>query len=99
MEYLSIILIVVALIIGLVVGFVLANSSVNKSTKKQAETMIKEAELKNEAIKQEKIMQAKEKFLQLKSDHDKNVQERNAALAVNENKLKQARNLTRKTKT
>ncbi len=89
MEYLSIILIVVALIIGLVVGFILANSSINKSAKKQAETMVKEAELKNEAIKQEKIMQAKEKFLQLKSEHDKSVQERNGALAVNENKLKQ----------
>jgi ribonucrease Y len=89
MEYLSIILIVVALIIGLVIGFVLANSSVNKSAKKQAETLIKEAEVKNEAIKQEKIMQAKEKFLQLKSEHDKSIQERNAAVAVNENKLKQ----------
>jgi ribonucrease Y len=50
---------------------------------------VKEAEVKNEAIKQEKIMQAKEKFLQLKSEHDKSVQERNASLVVNENKLKQ----------
>ncbi len=89
MEYLSIVLIVVALIIGLVVGFILANSNVNKSAKKQAETLVKEAEVKNEAIKQEKIMQAKEKFLQLKSDHDKSVQDRNATLVVNENKLKQ----------
>jgi ribonucrease Y len=89
MEYLSIILIVVALIIGLVVGFILANSSINKSAKKQAETLVKEAEVKNEAVKQEKIMQAKEKFLQLKSEHDKSVQDRNAALVVNENKLKQ----------
>jgi ribonucrease Y len=89
MEYLSIILIAVALIIGLFVGFILANSSLNKSAKKQAETLVKEAEVKNEAIKQEKIMQAKEKFLQLKSEHDKSVQERNASLVVNENKLKQ----------
>jgi ribonucrease Y len=89
MEILSIVLIVVALIIGLVLGFVVANSSINKSAKKEAENLVKEAEVKNEAVKQEKIMQAKEKFLQLKSEHDKSVQEKNAAISSSENKLKQ----------
>jgi ribonuclease Y len=50
---------------------------------------LKEAEVKAEALKNEKIMQAKEKFLQLKTDHDKVITEKNQALIAVENKVKQ----------
>jgi ribonucrease Y len=92
MGTIAIIFIVVALIAGVVVGFVISNSRLNAGAQKEKENLIKEAEVKSEAIKQEKILQAKEKFLQLKAEHDKNVQERNGALVVNENKLKQKDN-------
>ncbi|MFL5752169.1 MAG: ribonuclease Y [Bacteroidia bacterium] len=85
----ALVIIVAALIIGLVVGFVLANSKLNGSIKKEKENQVKEAEVKAEAIKQEKILQAKEKFLQLKSDHDRAVQERNNEIAKIEQRIKQ----------
>ena len=96
MSILVIILISIALIAGVVAGFVISNSKLNKSGemekenfKKQKENMLKEAEVKNEALKQEKILQAKEKFLQLKAEHDKTTNERNQQLVVLENKAKQ----------
>lgn len=92
METIAIIFIGVALIAGVVVGFIIANSRLNAGAQKEKENLIKEAEVKSEALKQEKILQAKEKFLQLKAEHDKTVQERNNALATNENKLKQKDN-------
>jgi ribonuclease Y len=85
-------------ILGLVVGFILAGSRLNKSAKKEKENLIKEAEVKAEALKQEKILQAKEKFLQLKAEHDKTIQEKNNHIAVSENRIKQKENdLSKKT--
>ena len=88
--------IALALIAGVVAGFMIANSRLNKSgemekenLQKQKENILKEAEVKNEALKQEKILQAKEKFLQLKAEHDKAVNERNQHLITLENKAKQ----------
>jgi len=85
----AIIAISVALIGGLVVGFILANSRLNKSGQQEKDNLIKEAELKNEAVKQEKILQAKEKFFQLKTQHDKQVAEKNQELQKREHNIKQ----------
>ena len=84
METLTIIFIAGGLLLGVIVGFLIANSKLNSSAKKEKENLIKEAEVKAEATKQEKILQAKEKFLQLKSEHDKSVQERTNQLNVAE---------------
>ena len=89
MSVLAIIFIAVALIAGVVAGFVIANSRLNKSSVQEKQNLIKEAEVKAESFKQEKILQAKEKFLQLKAEHDKTVNERNQHLAQLENKAKQ----------
>ena len=86
---LTTIFIAVALIGGVVAGFVIANSRLNKSSVQEKTNLIKEAEVKAETFKQEKILQAKEKFLQLKAEHDKAVNERNQQLVVLENKAKQ----------
>ncbi|MBS1646553.1 MAG: ribonuclease Y [Bacteroidetes bacterium] len=85
----AIIAISAALIGGLIIGFLLANSRLNKSAQQEKENLTKEAELKNEAVKQEKIMQAKEKFHQLKTQHDKQVADRNNEIARKENAIKQ----------
>lgn len=50
----------------LVTNYVLKNS-----IKKRCEAAVKEAEAEGEMIKKEKILQAKEKFIQLKSEHDR----------------------------
>jgi len=89
MEILTILFIAGALILGVIAGFLIAGSKLNAGAKKEKENLIKEAEVKAEATKQEKILQAKEKFLQLKAEHDKATQDRNNQIAVAENKIKQ----------
>lgn len=89
MDIVTIMIIVGALILGIVAGFILAGSKINASAQKEKENLIKEAEVKAESVKQEKILQAKEKFLQLKSEHDKSIQEKNAHILQTENKIKQ----------
>ena len=81
------------LLIGLIIGWFLGGSSINKGMVKQAQskasTIIREAEIKAKAEREEKILQAKEKFLQLKSEHDKSVQSRNSEISKSENRIKQ----------
>jgi ribonuclease Y len=61
----------------------------NVILKKKKEQIIIDAEKEGEAIKKEKIFQAKEKFLQLKSEHEAFINERNAQVQQYENKVKQ----------
>ena len=51
--------------------------------------MVQEAEAEAEMIRKDKILQAKEKFLQLKAEHEKVINEKNSRLSAIENKLKQ----------
>lgn len=51
--------------------------------------IIREAEAESEVIKKDKMLQAKEKFLQLKAEHEKMINERNSKIVVAENKIKQ----------
>lgn len=67
-----------------------------KNTKKQIEeantqaaNILKEAELRAETIKKEKQLEAKERFVQLKSEHEREVMERNRKVVDVENRLKQ----------
>ena len=69
-----------------VVLFVVARKIILKNRK---EEIIRKAEAEGESIKKEKIYQAKEKFLQLKSEHEAYINDRNAQLQQQENKLKQ----------
>ncbi|MBP0905556.1 ribonuclease Y [Mariniflexile gromovii] len=74
----SIILIAGCVILGLVIGFIIAKaleknnaSKLVKEAKKSATLILKEANSEGEAIKKDKLLQAKEKFLELKSEHEK----------------------------
>ncbi|MBT8308390.1 MAG: ribonuclease Y [Maribacter sp.] len=65
-------------IAGLVVGFVIAKfmekgkaSKIIANAKKEANSILKEAKIEGENIKKDKIFQAKEKFLELKAEHEK----------------------------
>ena len=69
-----------------VLGCILVRNFILKGKK---EEILKNAEAEGEAIKKEKIFQAKEKFLQLKSEHEAYINERNAQALQLENKLKQ----------
>ncbi len=74
--------------VGLVVGFFILKAITSKSTKKILETADKEGE----QIKRDKIHQAKEKFFQLKSEHERTVNKKNQDIGKTENKLKQKEN-------
>ena len=64
---------VVALIIGFLIAKLLERnnaSQVVKNAKKNAQSIIKEAKIEAEATRKDKILQAKEKFIELKSEHE-----------------------------
>jgi ribonucrease Y len=51
--------------------------------------MLDEINEKAEIVKKNKILETREKFLQMKSEHEADVNKRNAALVANENRVKQ----------
>src|SRR3982751_2446735 len=86
----------IAAIAALVVGIIAGKFIFAKDTRKrveeaelQAQTLIKEAQLRAETNKKEKEIEAKERFVQLKAEHDREVNERNRKIADGENRLKQ----------
>jgi len=85
----SIIFIVVATVAGLVIGFLIASPILRKSIEGKGQLKIKEAEIEGEKIKNEKLHQAKEKFLQMKSEHESYVSEKNRNALNAESKAKQ----------
>ena len=85
----------ICLILGLVAGTLFAKSSLNskakfivKDAKKSAENIIENANVKAEAIKKEKEAQAKVKFLELKSQHDENINSREKKMQEAEKRIR-----------
>lgn len=93
----DIISIVIGLLLGIIVGGIVVYFFLGKGIKSKKEAILKAANIKAEAIKKDKIIQAKEKFLSLKSEHDKTVNGRNRKLQEKENKFNQKdKNLNKK---
>ncbi|WP_394805716.1 ribonuclease Y [Nonlabens ulvanivorans] len=75
---------IVALIVGLAIGYFIAKSIVEKGkasqliadAQKEAKSLVKEAQVEGEKIKNEKTFKAKEKFIELKSQHEKEIMNR-----------------------
>ncbi len=87
METVTIIIVsLIGAMVGAGIGFYFVN---NIFLKKKKEEIIKEAQAKGESIKKEKIFQAKEKFLQLKSEHEQYINEKNSNIQQMENRAKQ----------
>ncbi len=80
---------VVIAAISLGLGMLIAGTIMRKNIVRKSQHILKEAISESEVLKKEKILQAREKFLQLKADHEKYVSEKNQKIAVAENKLKQ----------
>jgi ribonuclease Y len=82
----------VALLAGIVAGkFIFAKNTKHKvdEAESQARKIIAEAQTSAETIKQQKQLEAKEKFLALRSEHDKEVLDRNRKLGESENRTRQ----------
>ncbi|MDV3505655.1 ribonuclease Y [Elizabethkingia anophelis] len=90
---------ILCLVIGALVGFLLSKSSLNskarfiiEDAKKSAENLIEKANVQAESIKKEKNVQAKEKFLELKAEHDNNIQQREKKIQEAEKRTKDKEN-------
>ncbi|MEG1589477.1 Ribonuclease Y [Chryseobacterium sp. MOF25P] len=90
---------VICLVIGAVAGMFFSKSSLNTKAKfivddakKNAENLIEKANVQAESIKKEKNLQAKEKFLELKSQHDSDIQSREKKMQDAEKRTKDKEN-------
>jgi ribonuclease Y len=83
---------VAALVVGLVAGKLIFAKNTRKKVEEaelQSQTILKEAELRAETIRKEKELEAKEKFVQMKAAHEKEVNERNRKINDTENRIRQ----------
>ena len=80
---------IIAAVGGLMIGSIAAYLVTQASVRKKGNRIITEAEQEAEMIKQRKMLQAKEKFLQLKADHEKMINEKDGKLSQRENNIKQ----------
>ena len=83
---------VVALIAGIIAGKFIFKANVQKTideANNKADQIVKDARAKHDGIKKEKILEAKEKYIQLKSEFEEDVNKRKQQLATQENKAKQ----------
>ena len=82
----------VALVAGLIEGKVIFAPNTRKKLEEaelQSQTLLKEAELRAETLKKEKELEAKEKFVQMKAAHDREVNDRNRKINDSENRIRQ----------
>ena len=76
-------------IAGIVAGGVASWFIINNNLKRKSRNIIKDAEVEAEVIKKEKIFQAKEKFLLLKTEHERIINERNQKAGQSDAVIKQ----------
>ncbi|WP_303821949.1 ribonuclease Y [Apibacter mensalis] len=86
---------IATLFIGGFIGYFLSKSSLNKyrenklkEAEDKAAAILKEGDLKAENIKQEKMLQAKEKFLELKLQHEEQINQREKKMLEVEKRIK-----------
>ncbi|PZX92904.1 ribonuclease Y [Flavobacterium aquariorum] len=91
----DIITIIISGITGIALGFGIAKiieksniSNLIKSAKKEAASILKDANLEAENIKKDKILQAKEKFIELKSEHEQVILARDKKVAEVEKRVR-----------
>lgn len=92
LNIISIILGLVALVVGTILGKVIFAKNTQKTiadAEGQAQKIVADGQLQAENLKKEKLLEAKEKFVQLKSDHERDVMQRTQKLSESENKIKQ----------
>jgi ribonuclease Y len=84
--------IIIIPLLAAIIAATLAYIITRRIVRKAAEKLIKDASVEAENIKQKKILEAKEKFLDLKKEHESFVNEKNTKIAQTENRLKQKEN-------
>ncbi|MEY3398377.1 MAG: hypothetical protein RL220_971 [Bacteroidota bacterium] len=80
--------VLIAALGGVIVGGGLAYFLFNNVLSGKKNSILEEAQKEGEAIKEKKILQAKEKFLELKAQHERESQERNKKIQSQEDRIK-----------
>jgi len=91
----STLIIIISGIVGIAAGFAIAKvmeksnvSNLIKNAKKEAASILKDAKAEAETNKQHKILQAKEKFIELKSEHEQVILARDKKIAEAEKRTR-----------
>ncbi|MDG5491414.1 ribonuclease Y [Psychroserpens sp. SPM9] len=91
----TILMIVGGLVLGIVLGYIIAKaleknnaSKLIKEAKNESDSIIKQAKSEGESIKKDKILQAKEKFIELKAEHEKVILSRDKKMAEAEKRTR-----------
>lgn len=89
------IFVIIALIAGVALGFAVAKyleknnaSSIIKNAQNEAKAILKDARNEGETVKKDKILQAKEKFLELKAEHEQVILSRDKKIAEAEKRTR-----------
>ncbi len=83
---------VAALLLGILLGkliFTKDNQKKLQEAEVESQKILAEAKLKADTYKKERELEAKERFVQLKSDHEKELMHRSQKVAESENRIKQ----------
>lgn len=83
---------IVALVAGIIAGKIIFAKNTEKQVEEaqhQAKKIVSDAQITAENLKKEKLLEAKERFVQLKSEHDKEVLEKNRKANEGEARIKQ----------
>jgi len=91
-DILYIIIGVGALLVGILLGKLLFAKNTRKKIEDaelQSQSILKEAELRAETIRKEKELEAEKKFIQMKANHDRDVNDRNRKINDSENRIRQ----------
>ena len=87
----SIAVFIIALAIGFAIAKVLEKKNASKiilNAQNEAESLLKNAKVEGENIKKDKIFQAKEKFLELKAEHEKTIAAKDKKMAEAEKRIR-----------
>ena len=91
----TILIIVGCAVLGMILGYIVAKaleksnaSKLIKNAKDEASTIIRQANSEGETTKKDKLLQAKEKFIELKSEHEKTILSRDKKIAEAEKRTR-----------
>jgi ribonucrease Y len=92
----DLIIIIAEAVVALVMGFLISWFVLRRTMKMRenaahdrAKAILKDAESDAEVMKKNKILEAKEKFIQLKAEHERHIAEKDKAINIAENRIKQ----------
>ncbi|MBP6425665.1 MAG: ribonuclease Y [Flavobacterium sp.] len=87
--------ILIGIVVGLAIGFAIAKfleksnvSNLIKNAKKEASSILRDAKAEAETEKRNKLLQAKERFLELKSEHEKEILSKDKKMAEAEKRTR-----------